>query len=74
MFHVASLVAVCVAALLACAAHAAQLQATADQRALLRNSVRNEMAVAGPLKNAATVVKASNDAQGKASRTCWRPT
>jgi hypothetical protein len=58
-FHVASLVAVCVAALLACAAQAAQLQATAAQRALLRNSVRDEMAVAGPLKNAAKVANAA---------------
>jgi hypothetical protein len=45
-FHVAYLVGACVAALLACSAHATQLEARADLRALLRNSVRSEMDVA----------------------------
>jgi hypothetical protein len=68
-FHVAALVAVCVAALLACAAHAAQLKATADQRALLRNSVRNEMAVAGPLKAAGKAAKSGTKAAGNVAST-----
>jgi hypothetical protein len=53
-----TLVGACVGALLACSAHATQLEARADLRALLRNSVRSEMdvAVANPFKKATKAV------------------
>jgi hypothetical protein len=62
------LVGACVGALLACSAHATELEARADVRALLRNSVRSEMdvAVAGPFKRAKEAVSGTTKAVGSA--------